>query len=109
MLHSDSKPLVCSMSPVGRIFDTASGSENFVYVEPAIDCPGIHSKKINKLSYLKKKYQKELDFQRRFYSLLAHPLFCKKSEKELIKTLYSFHLRINFEKTLLHLEKMVST
>ncbi len=102
-LHPDKKPLICSLAPVGRILDLKDESEDFVFVKPAPDCPGVNSTKINLLADLKKVLQIELDFERRFYKIL-NKINEDTTKEFLLENVYSFQTDISFEKILTELE-----
>jgi len=69
-LHPDKKPLICAMAPAGRIQDFKNNSEEYIFVKPAADCPGVDIQKENKLSDLILSKKKELDYEKRFLKML---------------------------------------
>ena len=83
-LHPENKPLVCAMAPVGRIIDFESDKDEFVYVKPAPDCPGVNIKQVNYLDDLKKNYKIELVYQKRFFNILEHIKRKKTTQKVIL-------------------------
>ena len=96
-LHPEHKPLVCAMAPVGRIVDTEKRTDEYVFVKPAPDCPGVKNSKENSLRQLLNNYKKELDHQRHFFQLLEKAKKRKLKVKDSLQLLYTFPLGNIFE------------
>jgi len=69
-LHPYDKPLICKMAPVGRIVDISNDSESYVLTEPTENCPGMDVHQENHLSDLKEELGEELEYEKRFFTLL---------------------------------------
>jgi len=104
-LHPDSKPLICSLAPVGRIIDFEEGSESWLFVKPAPDCPGSSVHHENSLANLKEEFKEELHFQERFFRLLNSIQYLKWERKDSLERLYTFSLLQPFTETLEALEQ----
>jgi Fe-S-cluster containining protein len=98
-LHPHKKPLICTMAPVGRILDLKEGKEDFVFVKPAPDCPGVESQKTNRLADLQNDLADELAYEKRFYKLLES-LDKTASKSFYLKRIYSFPTILPFEQIL---------
>ena len=107
-LHQDGKPLICSLSPVGRMVDLERKTENFVYVKPDPDCPGVNSSKENRLVDLTDKFREELDFELRFYKVLKNIAARKPEKSEVIEAIYSFDTNQPFTKIIDAIEQSVN-
>ena len=97
-LHPQNKPLVCAMAPVGRIVDTEKKKDEYVFIKPAPDCPGMNSRQENRLQDLLKTHRKELDYQWRFFEILQEAKELKLNAKESLSLLYTFSLSDKYEK-----------
>ena len=69
-LHPDKKPLICTMAPVGRTIDFAAGVENYIFVKPAPDCPGVDIRNENSLAVLQNRLNDELMYEKLFLKIL---------------------------------------
>jgi len=101
-LHPGSKPLVCSLAPVSRTIDFATGEESWHFVKPAPDCPGVNSSVVNSLPETISARSKELEYQTRFFRLLYR---LSDSDRQLpdewfIRHLYSFDCGLGFDSQL---------
>lgn len=96
-LHPANKPLVCAMAPVGRIVDTNKNTDEFVFIKPAPDCPGINSRRENRLEDLLETHRKELDYQWQFFELLDKVRGLKMNANDSLIMLYTFPLSKEFE------------
>ena len=99
-LHPDKKPLICAMAPVGRVVDFASGAENFIYVKPAPDCPGVDIQKDNKLSDLHKAMEMELYCEKEFLKILNAIVVKNPPQKYYLDNLYCFPVRSDIKEVL---------
>jgi Fe-S-cluster containining protein len=99
-LHPDKKPLICAMAPVGRVVDFASGTENFIYVKPAPDCPGVDIQKDNKLSDLQKAMEMELYYEKEFLKILNAIVAKNPPKKYYLDNLYCFPVSSDIKEVL---------
>ena len=104
-LHPDSKPLICSLAPAGRVINFEDDSETWLFVKPAPDCPGSEIKHENSLSALKEEFSTELQYQKRFFRLLNSIQDLNWQRKEFLERLYSFSLLPSFTEILEELEQ----
>jgi Fe-S-cluster containining protein len=103
-LHPEHKPLICSLAPVGRIVDFYDDSDEYVFIKPATDCPGVDSKIENKLSEKIAKYDIELCYQKRFFKILEELKDSDYSKAYYQERLYSFSVNIEFDKIIQSIE-----
>jgi len=103
-LHPDHKPLICAMAPAGRIVDFDNDSEQFVFIKPASDCPGVDSKKENHLSEILDIYNLELNLQKRFFRILDSLRDRELDDSFYLENLYSFNVSADFHEIMVHLE-----
>jgi len=96
-LHPDKKPLICAMAPVGRILDFKAGSEEYIFVKPAPDCPGVNIKKQNTLTDLQKRLKNELEYEKQFLKILDRAVTKKLPKIFYIDHLYCFPVTSNIE------------
>ena len=96
-LHAHFKPLVCSMAPVGRIIDLEKEEDQYVFVKPAPDCPGIKSKKENRLTDTLHAYQQELKFQSAFFRLLQKAREQDFKRESYLDLIYSISTALPFD------------
>ena len=104
-LHPEHKPLVCAMAPVGRIVDMEKNTEEYVFVKPAPDCPGVHSAQQNSLNELLTSLKEELDFQRNYFELLEIAKNRLLSKEQSFERLYQFRLNKPFRVIIADLKK----
>jgi hypothetical protein len=71
-LHSQYKPLVCSMSPVGREIDVETGIISYLLTPPAQECPGMQSSHNQNINHLRATLAEELDYEERYFRILHH-------------------------------------
>jgi len=107
-LHPQYKPLICSLSPVARQIDMASGKIEHWLVEPAPGCPGMDQSKINKLSSVLRDLDTELEFEKRYYTIWDSIKSGQSTSIYKEKMIYFFPTDIPFEKTLAHFERQFS-
>lgn len=88
-LHPHDKPLVCKMAPVGRIADLSEMRDIYVLTEPTEHCPGMAIRQENHLSDLKDELRVELEYEKRFFSLLEKMEQCPKENYEKLYELSS--------------------
>lgn len=91
MLHPEYKPLICSLAPAGRVIDLDKNSDDFIFVKPAPDCPGVRSQKENSLTELKKTYQQELEYQYSFFRMLQKARAAGLSRNDYLEEIYFFN------------------
>jgi len=96
-LHPHAKPLVCALSPVGRVLDFDASQDDYVFVKPSEDCPGLDSRKKNLLSDVKAAYGEELDYQERFFRILQGLKGAGHDRTYYLTHLYVFDVRQPFE------------
>ena len=106
-LHPNHKPLICAISPVGRIVDLDLEQEEFVLVPPASDCAGMESSKFNYIQNTKDHYSEEFINQMRFFRLLNHLKNYTHTEQIFYKLLYVFDLQSPFPEILNLIESKV--
>jgi Fe-S-cluster containining protein len=104
-LHPDFKPLVCALSPAGRVLDFTEGTEHFIYVKPAVDCPGVDIKSENILSEQLKAKKDELDYELGFLKILDSIIRKDMPEVFYLENLYYFETVLPFKKIFQNLEK----
>lgn len=104
-LHPDYKPLVCTMAPVGREVDFENGTDRYLFVKPAPDCPGVHSEVQNNLTDLKEMYTQELNWQKTFFHILHHLQTARWTREVFLEKLYTFHTHIPFSEILSDFER----
>lgn len=107
-LHPIHKPLICHMAPVGRILDFKANTEQYIYVKPAPDCPGVHSKKINMLHDLIGLKRPELDYEKRFMKLLDHISFNDPPEIFYLEHFYHFDVNLPFNQIINFMEETLN-
>jgi len=95
-LHPKHKPLVCAMAPVGRIVDMDYKADEFVFVKPAPDCPGVRSSKENPLKQLLDTYRRELEYQWSFFELLDKAKELKLNKQDSLDMIYTFPIGEDF-------------
>ena len=95
-LHPDSKPLICTLAPVGRILDFDEGSDQFVFIKPAPDCPGVDEKKENHLAGDVSAHSYELNLQKRFFRILEQLKETNYPVEYFQENLYYFDINPNF-------------
>ncbi len=88
-LHPKYKPLICRLAPLGRVWDAETGSEQWLFVKPAPDCPGVNSSRLNSLRETLQQYGSEIEEETAFLKKLQH-LLEMKSEPEAYQELYYF-------------------
>ena len=108
-LHPDHKPLICAMAPVGRVLDFDDDSDQFVFIKPAADCPGVDEKKENHLHEDIKAYKEELNFQKRFFRILEQLKVVDYSKKYYQENLYQFSVEMDFNQTIQSFEDKLIT
>lgn len=106
-LHPDFKPLICSLSPIGRIIDFESNEDDYVFVNPAPDCPGLTSRRENVLYEVQASWQEELDFQRRYFRILQALKGKHKHRLFYLRRVYNFETDKPFSKILTHIERKI--
>ncbi len=89
-LHPKLKPLICSMAPVGRILDFKAQTEQFIFVKPAPDCPGVEIDKANNLADLKYQMKFELSHEKKFLKKLDQIKKGNYSKNYYLQSLYLF-------------------
>lgn len=89
-LHPDFKPLICSMAPIGRVFDFKEQTEHYLFVKPAPDCPGVGIKKVNYLSDLEFQFEKELYYEKEFFRMLEQLQSSNYSKEYYLEKFYYF-------------------
>ena len=99
-LHPDHKPLICSLAPVGHVLDFEKDEQAFLFVKPAPDCPGVHSSQVNYISDVIAKYEIELDYQKRFFTMLNKIQNHSWDRDQFINNLYSLTTEQRFEEKL---------
>lgn len=104
-LHPHAKPLVCALSPVGRVLDFDASQDDYVFVKPTEDCPGLDSQKKNLLSDIKTAYRKELVYQERFFRILQGLKSAGHDRTFYLTNLYVFDVRQPFEAILSRIEQ----
>ena len=108
-LHPEHKPLICAMAPVGRVLDFDDNSDQFVFMKPAMDCPGVDEKKENHLHEDIKTYKDELNFQKRFFRILEQLKVVDYSKKYYQENLYQFSVEMDFNQTIQSFEDKLIT
>ena len=109
-LHEKHKPLVCTMAPIGRTIDFEDNREEYVFIDPAPDCPGIDSDKENNLMDILEKCDRELYYQRKFFRILENIKDFGLSKSYYLENLYYFNIRPDFNEILDLLEnKFINT
>ena len=103
-LHPDIKPLICAMAPIGRVLDFENRKEDFVFVKPASDCPGVESQKENLLNDFKDNFSDELAFELRFFRIMNNLMAKNKSYSFYLENIYTFSTIEPFEYFLNQLE-----
>jgi len=96
-LHPDNKPLICFLAPLGRVIDLDREIDEYLYINPAPDCPGIESDKENMLSAAVSEFEQELKFQYRFFKILKKAANNELSRQAYLEDIYYFDLRQDFE------------
>lgn len=104
-LHPDHKPLVCSMAPLAREYSPENGKEDWFFVKPAPDCPGVNENKVQHLEDFKKNYQLQLACQSRYFNLMEQLVQKAVPEQVYRDQLYSFKTDQPFEFILSRLEE----
>lgn len=99
-LHPDFKPLICSLAPVGRMIDLDRKTDEYIFVKPAPDCPGVNSKEENSLSDIKHSHKKELDYQYFFFRLLQKARHKNFTRREYLEKIYSLPTSHTFSEML---------
>ena len=95
-LHPEHKPLICALAPVGRILDFDEGSDQFVFIKPALDCPGVDEKKENHLSEDVAAFSEELSHQKLFFRILEQLKEADYPPAYYQEKLYHFDVDLNF-------------
>lgn len=95
-LHPESKPLICSMAPVGRIVDFKNELEEYIFVKPAPDCPGVNIKKENRLADLKHSLKDALEYEKQFLKVLDQTVHKNFPKEFYPKHLYLFSVDRSF-------------
>jgi Fe-S-cluster containining protein len=106
-LHPDHKPLICAMAPVGRVLDFDDDSDQFVFIKPAADCPGVDEKKENHLSDDIKTYCEELNLQKRFFRILERLEDVDYPMDYYLANLYQFQVDQNFSDIITSIEDRI--
>ena len=104
-LHPDHKPLICALSPVGRIIDFYDDSDQFVFIKPATDCLGVDSEKMNRLSDDIAQYTSELSLQKRFFKILEQLGEAEYPEEYYTENLYLFPIHLEFHEIIQSIEE----
>jgi Fe-S-cluster containining protein len=86
-LHPLHKPLICSLAPLAREIDFSANKEQYFFIKPAPDCPGVCSKKTNYLKDIIQKYQLELELQKQFFREMEARKHTQMSKMEIIRYL----------------------
>lgn len=107
-LHPNYKPLICSLAPVGHVVDFENNEQGFLFVKPAPDCPGVDSPYSNLLEDVIKKYEVELDYQKRFFALLNKIQNHNWKRDKFINDLYSLTTEQGFEEQLYAMEQKIN-
>lgn len=108
-LHPKSKPLVCSLAPVGREVDFEQNSDRYFFVKPAVDCPGVARKAENSLNELQQCFKQELSWQKSFFLILQNLQESDWSRTQFTEKLYTFPTQIPFVEILTDLERKYGT
>lgn len=95
-LHPEYKPLVCSMAPIGRILDFEEFSDQFAFLKPAPDCPGIDEQKENHISEDIAAFSDELNLQKRFFRILEQLKEADYSKEYYQENLYQINVDLDF-------------
>ena len=103
-LHPVHKPLVCSMAPLARAYTPENGNEDWFFVKPAPDCPGVNEHKEQRLADFKKTHRQQLAYQTRYYNLMQQIVHKAVPEQVYRDQLYSFKTDRPFEFILSRLE-----
>ena len=106
-LHPEHKPLICAMAPVGRVLDFDDNSDQFVFMKPAMDCPGVDEKKENHLSDDIKIYSEELNLQKWFFRILERLKEVDYSMDFYLANLYQFKVDQNFSDIITSIEDRI--
>ncbi|WP_168203531.1 YkgJ family cysteine cluster protein [Oceanispirochaeta crateris] len=97
-LHKEHKPLICQLAPFSRKLDLKTGEDEFTYTLPHPGCPGSSGIRVLNIEEEKASLAKELDFEKRYYTLLSQ-------NEEDSQFLWSFPLTQTFENLLTAWEK----
>ncbi|MEJ2544098.1 MAG: YkgJ family cysteine cluster protein [Calditrichaceae bacterium] len=108
-LHPEHKPLICAMAPVGRVLDFDDDSDQFVFMKPAVDCPGVDEEKENHLSNDIRIHKEELNLQKRFFRILEQLKEADYSREYYLKNLYQFKVNQNFSDVMKSIENRIMT
>jgi Fe-S-cluster containining protein len=104
-LHPHKKPLICAMSPVGRTIDFSDNSQQFIFVNPAEDCPGVDIKKENFLDDLIVSLDKELQYEKQFLRILDSLIEKNVPREYYANEIYYFALDKSFVEVLQQIER----
>lgn len=104
-LHPKNKPLICALAPVGRIVDFYDDTDEFVFIKPATDCPGVDSNKENRLSDDITAHNIELNLQKRFFRILEQLKEVDYPKSDYLENLYIFSVNLKFDKIIQSIEE----
>ncbi len=90
-LHPENKPLICHLAPLGRAWDAETGSDQWLFVKPAADCPGVNSTRKNRLSDTLDRYRHRIEEETLFYQKL-NQLRISDSPRRDYQSLYLFNV-----------------
>ncbi len=107
-LHPDYKPLICAMAPVGRVADLGEKNDEFIFVKPAPDCPGVEAEQVQYLSQVTQEFDKELEYQKRYFHLLEKCSDLEWSKDLYYANLYCFPVQDNFNRLLNEIESKIN-
>lgn len=105
-LHPNYKPLVCTLSPIGRIIDFQTGQDQYIFKEPTSKCPGLESHDNNSLQDILNENREQLEFQKRFFAILNNIKDNNISKESFIKKLYYLTIDQNFETEIQSIENI---
>ncbi len=103
-LHPEYKPVVCSMAPVGRILDFEEFTDQFAFLRPAPDCPGVEEQKENHISEDIAAFSDELNLQNRFFRILEQLNEVDYSKEYYQENIYQFNVDLDFYKIIKSIE-----
>jgi len=96
-LHLDFKPLICFLAPLGRKIDIDENSEEYLFVKPSVDCPGVNSTSENSLQQVIIDFRQELNYQYKFFKLLKNAKDNNFTRQQYLDKIYYFDLDHEFE------------